>query len=191
MTRIIGSFDFLMLQCPTAIQYGGIVMSKYIDDSLNTGETVKYTARVSLWRYSFHFLIGAALALISLRGLVGSTQWLHSVSTALLIVALVVLVSPFIARSATELVITNKRLIAKYGLVTTHSIEIRFDKIETVRVSQGLLGRILNFGDIIVTGTGSTFDPIRGIAGATRFRTELNQAMDPGEPPASSAPSGT
>jgi uncharacterized membrane protein YdbT with pleckstrin-like domain len=157
-------------------------MSKYIDDSLNAGETVRYTARVSLWRYSFHFLIGAALALISLRGLVGATQWLHSVSTALL----VVLVSPFIARSATELVITNKRLIAKYGLVTTHSIEIRFDKIETVRVSQGLLGRILNYGDIIVTGTGSTFDPIRGIAGAARFRTELNQAMDPGEPPASS-----
>jgi uncharacterized membrane protein YdbT with pleckstrin-like domain len=158
-------------------------MSKYIDDSLNSGETVKYTARVSLWRYAFHFFIGAALMLISLRGLFESTQWLHSLSTALLVIALVVLVSPFIARSATELVITNKRLIAKYGLVSTHSIEIRFDKIETVRVSQGLLGRMLNYGDIIVTGTGSTFDPIRGIASATKFRTALNQAMDPGQSP--------
>jgi len=166
-------------------------MSKYVDDSLNAGETVKYTARVSLWRYTFNFLIGAALVLISLRGMFASTQSLHAVSTALLVIALVVLVAPFIARSATELVITNKRLIAKYGLVSTHSIEIRFDKIETVRVSQGLMGRILNYGDIIVTGTGSTFDPIRGIAGATKFRTELNHAMDPGEPPASSIPSGT
>jgi uncharacterized membrane protein YdbT with pleckstrin-like domain len=83
-------------------------------------------------------------------------------------------------------VITNKRLIAKYGLISTHSIEIRFDKIETVRVSQGLMGRILNYGDIIVTGTGSTFDPIRGIASATRFRTALNQAMDPGQSPTGS-----
>ena len=161
-------------------------MSKYIDDSLSTGETTKYTARVSLWRYSLHFLIGGALALSALRGLCGSTQSLHSISAGLLVIALVVLVSPFIARSATELVITNKRLIAKYGLISTHSIEIRFDKIETVRVSQGLMGRILNYGDIIVTGTGSTFDPIRGIASAAKFRTELNEAMDPGQPPASS-----
>jgi uncharacterized membrane protein YdbT with pleckstrin-like domain len=161
-------------------------MSKYIDDSLNSGETVQYTARVSLWRYAFHFLVGAVLALIALRGLFGSTQSLHSLSLGLLIIALIVLVAPFIARGATELVITNKRLIAKYGLVSTHSIEIRFDKIETVRVSQGLMGRILNYGDIIVTGTGSTFDPIRGIASATRFRTALNQAMDPSAPPASS-----
>jgi uncharacterized membrane protein YdbT with pleckstrin-like domain len=167
-------------------------MSKYIDDSLNAGETVKYTARVSLWKYAFYFLIGGALALISLRGLFGSMQSLHSPSIALLLIALVVLVSPFIARSATELVITNKRLIAKYGVMTTHSIEIRFDKIETVRVSQGLMGRILNYGDIIVTGTGSTFDPIRNIASAMKFRTELNQAMDPAaEPPPSSASSNT
>jgi uncharacterized membrane protein YdbT with pleckstrin-like domain len=165
-------------------------MSKYLDDSLNAGETVQYTARVSLWRYSFHFFIGFVLALISLRGFFGSTQSLHTLSAGLLIIALVVLVSPFIARSATELVITNKRLIAKYGLVSTHSIEIRFDKIETVRVSQGLMGRILNYGDIIVTGTGSTFDPIRGIASATRFRTALNQAMDPSGAPAGSVPPG-
>jgi uncharacterized membrane protein YdbT with pleckstrin-like domain len=161
-------------------------MSKYIEDSLSAGETVKYTARVSLWRYTFNFFIGAGLVLISLRGMFAATQSLHSVSTALLVIALVVLVAPFIARSATELVITNKRLIAKYGLISTHSIEIRFDKIETVRVSQGLMGRILNYGDIIVTGTGSTFDPIRGIASATRFRTALNQAMDPGQSPTGS-----
>jgi uncharacterized membrane protein YdbT with pleckstrin-like domain len=160
-------------------------MSKYTDDSLNAGETVQYTARVSLWRYTFHFLIGAVLALVSLRGLFGATQSIHALSGGLLVISLVVLVSPFVARSATELVITNKRLIAKYGLISTHSIEIRFDKIETVRVSQGLMGRILNYGDIIVTGTGSTFDPIRGIASATRFRSALNQAMDPAVSPAS------
>ena len=47
------------------------------------------------------------------------------------------------------------------------------------------MGRILNYGDIIVTGTGSTFDPIRGIASATGFRSALNQAMDPAVSPAS------
>jgi uncharacterized membrane protein YdbT with pleckstrin-like domain len=71
--------------------------------------------------------------------------------------------------------------MAKFGLVSTQSIEIRLDKIESVRVKQGLLGRFLNFGDIVVTGTGSTFDPIRNIADPLAFRAALNQAMDPVE----------
>jgi uncharacterized membrane protein YdbT with pleckstrin-like domain len=97
----------------------------------------------------------------------------------LLFIAIVLLIWPFVARRSTELAITDKRLIAKYGVLSTHSIEIRFDKIETVRVSQGIIGRLFNYGDVIVTGTGSTFDPIKNIASAMRFRTALNDAMDP------------
>jgi uncharacterized membrane protein YdbT with pleckstrin-like domain len=97
----------------------------------------------------------------------------------MLALGVILLAWPFIARRTTELVITDKRLIAKFGVVSTQSIEIRFDKIESVKVKQGLLGRILNYGDIIVTGTGSTFDPIRHIASAMKFRMALNQAMEP------------
>jgi uncharacterized membrane protein YdbT with pleckstrin-like domain len=166
-------------------------MGKYVDDSLGKGEAVQYTARVSLWRYAFNFFIGGILLLVSLPTLLGSVFSSSPAPLAaglwvLVFFALLVHAWPFIARGSTELVITDKRLIAKSGVISTHSIEIRFDKIETVRVSQGLMGRILNYGDIIVTGTGSTFDPIRNIARAMKFRTALNQAMDP-----SSAPSAT
>lgn len=99
-------------------------------------------------------------------------------NAALLVAGLVVFAWPLIARRSTELVITNKRLIAKSGIVSTQSIEIRFDRIESVRVNQSLLGRILNYGDIVVTGTGSTFDPIPNIASPMQFRTALNQAME-------------
>jgi hypothetical protein len=37
---------------------------------------------------------------------------------------------------------------------------------------------MLNYGDTVVTGTGSTFDPIRNVANAMKFRMALNQAMD-------------
>jgi len=108
---------------------------------------------------------------------------LGAVGALIFLAALALLVWPFIARRSTELAITDKRLIAKYGVLSTHSIEIRFDKIETVRVSQGIFGRLLNYGDIVVTGTGSTFDPIRNIGSAMRFRTALNDAMDPAPVP--------
>jgi uncharacterized membrane protein YdbT with pleckstrin-like domain len=75
-------------------------------------------------------------------------------------------------------VITSKRLIAKFGVLSTQSIDIRFDRIETVRVKQSLMGRIFNYGDIVVTGTGSTFDPIPNIANPMGFRAALNQALE-------------
>jgi uncharacterized membrane protein YdbT with pleckstrin-like domain len=175
-------------------------MGNYVDESLGKGETVKYTARVSLWRYWFNFIIGSFLALGSLplflMAIFASSKekehnpFVYSIAIWL-VVALCLLVWPFIARRSTELAITDKRLIAKYGVISTQSIEIRFDKIETVRVKQGLLGRMFNYGDIVVTGTGSTFDPIRNIANAKIFRNALNQAMDlvspPGKPAAAAA----
>jgi len=159
-------------------------MGRYVDESLGKGEAILYTARVSLWRYWFNFIVGSFFALIAIVAFLGSFASSRrdnsGYGTAIwFLVALLLLVWPFIARRSTELAITDKRLIAKYGVISTQSIEIRFDKIETVRVKQGLFGRMLNYGDIVVTGTGSTFDPIRNISNAKNFRNALNQAMDP------------
>jgi uncharacterized membrane protein YdbT with pleckstrin-like domain len=159
-------------------------VGEYVEQGLSQGEAVRYTARLSLWKYPWHFLIGAALAL---TGVVKSLASLNHSDAGgggtvfflgLLLVGAGVFLWPLLARRSTELVITDRRLIVKYGVISTQSIEIRFDKIETVRVSQGLVGRLLNYGDVVVTGTGSTFDPIGGIADALRFRAALNEAME-------------
>lgn len=158
-------------------------MGKFVEENLGSGEVVHYTATVSLWSYIFNFVIGGLLALVTVPALIASVfskgsgfmSWFEGI---LAVCAVLLIVWPFIARRSTELVVTDRRFIAKYGLVSTHSIEIRFDKIETVRVSQSLLGKMLSYGDIVVTGTGSTFDPIRNVANAMKFRMALNQAMD-------------
>jgi uncharacterized membrane protein YdbT with pleckstrin-like domain len=158
-------------------------MGKFVEENLGSGEVVRYTATVSLWSYIFNFVIAGLLALVTVPVLIASmfsksTGFMSSFEGILAVCAVLLIVWPFIARRSTELVVTDRRFIAKYGLVSTHSIEIRFDKIETVRVSQSLLGKMLNYGDIVVTGTGSTFDPIRNVANAMKFRMALNQAMD-------------
>ena len=161
-------------------------MSTYIAKNIGPGETVRYTAKLSLCRYCLYFIGGTLLGLPVLLGLItalfsSTNSPPPGMTTALVVVLLfvvVVFVWPFIARSSTELAITDKRLIVKYGLLSTHSIEIRFNKIETVRVSQGLVGKIFKYGDVIVTGTGSTFDPIRSIKNPMGFRAALSQAME-------------
>ena len=147
-------------------------MASYAEQSLASGESIKYSAQLSLWRFWLNLFFGRVLLLGSafeiLRSLFRSSSdgVGHSVASFGIEVAFVVapglLTWPFLARKATELVITNKRVVAKFGMISTHSIERRFGKIETVRVAQTLLGPMLNYGDIVVAGTGSTFEPIRG-----------------------------
>ena len=160
-------------------------MNTYTEQSLGQGETVRYTAALSLWGYFFNFLIGAIVLLVSLAGLMKSFAAPKNLQgpftttmVILVLVGLAILVLPFISRKSTELVVTDKRVIAKFGLVSTRSIEIRLDKIESVRVQQGLVGKIFNFGDITITGTGTTFDPVSRIARPLAFRNALNEAME-------------
>ncbi len=161
-------------------------MGNYVDNNLDRDETVKYSATVSLWKYWINFLIAGLIAAVALLGFAAylssksGTQSFTGPKFALvaLLISLASFAWPLVARKSTELVITSKRLIAKFGVVSTQSIDIRFDRIETVRIKQSLMGRIFNYGDIVVTGTGSTFDPIPNIANPMGFRTALNHAME-------------
>ena len=42
-----------------------------------------------------------------------------------------------------------------------------------VRVDQGLLGRLLGYGTIVVTGTGGTNEPFASIANPLEFRRQV------------------
>ena len=165
-------------------------LGSYVEKSLAPGEEIKYSASVSLWRYWARFFIGGFLIVSGISAFTAARNAgapVRVLSLSVLVLGLIVFCWPFLVRKSTELVVTNKRLIVKRGLVSTHSIEIRFEKIETVRVNQGLIGKVFKYGDILVTGTGSTFDPIPAISHPVEFRTALNQEMElsrPGSRPA-------
>jgi uncharacterized membrane protein YdbT with pleckstrin-like domain len=63
----------------------------------------------------------------------------------------------------TEHAVTSKRVIYKTGIIARKTEEQMLQKIETVEVSQGILGRILGYGDVKVTGTGASFVFFKGI----------------------------
>ena len=46
-------------------------------------------------------------------------------------------------------------------------------KVETIRVDQSILGRVLNYGTIVVTGTGGTNEPFTSIANPLEFRRQV------------------
>jgi uncharacterized membrane protein YdbT with pleckstrin-like domain len=69
-----------------------------------------------------------------------------------------------------EFVITNKRVIIKVGLISRRTLEMNLNKIETINVNQGILGRMLGYGTIVIIGSGGTKESFNGISDPLTFR---------------------
>jgi len=79
---------------------------------------------------------------------------------------------------STEIAITNRRIIAKFGFISRRTIEININQVEALRVDQGFWGRILNFGTIVISGTGSSLEPAPDIADPLVFRRKFMEATN-------------
>jgi uncharacterized membrane protein YdbT with pleckstrin-like domain len=78
----------------------------------------------------------------------------------------------------TEFAVTNRRVIAKSGFIRRNSLDLRLTKIESVEVNQNILGRMLSFGTITLTGTGGTHQSFRGIVDPVETKKKINHIIE-------------
>lgn len=131
-------------------------------------DRIVYRAKISGWIYFLPIILIIISVLI-----MSNSEELALVGALVFLVGLVDLVRRFIYVRFTELYITQKFTIAKYGLIRRETIEMLNDKVESIRVNQSILARILNYGNIIVVGAGGSSSPIRFIAEPLEFRRQL------------------
>jgi len=156
-------------------------MARYVETILGPGEYIVHVGRLSLWAILSSLLGGALLIVLAIALLlmpVGSPDVMHWLAGIIAAVGVLIIAAALVRRSSTELAVTNRRVIAKFGLVARSTVEMNLAKIESVRVEQTVMGRLLGYGSIIVTGTGSTMDPIRFIANPIAFRQAIQAATD-------------
>ena len=134
-------------------------MSSYVDDVLINDERVMYRARISRWSLWPFILLGVVL--LPAYG-IGLLFWLWA----------------WIVYATTELAITNKRVIAKTGLIERRTIEMFLEKIESIQVDQSVLGRLFNFGSVVVSGTGVHSAPFKSISDPLALRKHFMMAAD-------------
>ena len=79
-------------------------------------------------------------------------------------------------RSA-EFGVTNRRVIVKEGFIKRNTVEVFLKRVESVQVDQSIWGRILNFGTIIVSGTGGVNDPLSMIRAPLEFKKQVQQQL--------------
>ena len=130
----------------------------YIDDSLIEGEKILHRARVSWWSQFWLVFLGILLLV--------------------LVVGLAFLVAAWIRVRSTEIAITNRRVIAKFGFVKRDTVEINLEKVEALKVEQGFMGRMLNYGTVFISGAGTSVAPIKDIADPLVFRRKFMEATN-------------
>lgn len=147
-------------------------MSGYIESVIGKGEEIVYRAHVSWWGYFWSAAFGFLFLFVGLISVFQS----GAPGAVTLAIGIVLLLPSVIALLTTELVITNRRVVAKWGLISRDTIEMNLSKVETLKVKQSIMGRILGFGTIVVCGTGATQSPIKGIKDPLAFRRAFDGA---------------
>jgi len=159
-------------------------MSSYVESVLAPGEKIVHRPAISHWKFLVSYLVGvlflvaAFAALIIARNDVTTSRIMAAVAFA---IGFVVILVAVIRRRTTELVLTDRRIITKRGFISRDTVEMNLSKVESLHVDQSLLGRILNYGDVTVVGTGASLEPLRGIASPLELRRKLGEVSAPAE----------
>jgi uncharacterized membrane protein YdbT with pleckstrin-like domain len=81
-----------------------------------------------------------------------------------------ILLTPTLAYVSSELVITNVRVLIKTGIIRRQTLEMFISKIESIAIDQRFLGRVFDYGTVIVRGTGGFEERFEAIARPVEFR---------------------
>ena len=134
-------------------------MTSYVEAALVKDEQIVHVGHVSLW--SMWHLIALGIVLLPGLGL-----------------GLIFIGMAYVRYKTTELAITTRRVIVKHGFIRRRTVEININKVESIQVDQGILGRMFNFGTLVIAGAGDPQAPIAGISSPMEFRKAFIEAQD-------------
>jgi len=148
----------------------------YIDRNLIADERVVYRTRLH-WLLFAPYVLLIVVVLLPLAWFLAQAgqrelAWLP------IVLGLLTLLAAIVKRQSSDFAVTNKRVMMKSGVFSTRSIELLLGKIEAIAVHQGLLGRLLGYGDIVVTGSGGTREAFSSIQGPLQFRRAVQSVSD-------------
>lgn len=152
----------------------------YVDSNLMKNERVLYRAKI-------HWLIYSKPILLVALGIAATyaasnpdirAPWPGLVGILVILYGLIIGIAAIVTVLTTEMAVTNRRVIAKRGLIRRSTVELNHTKIETLGVDQGILDRIFGSGTVAIGGTGGVISRFPGIDNPLAFRREALQAAD-------------
>jgi len=147
----------------------------FIEKNLANNEKIVYRANLHWWIYVRGILlIVVGIIIVSVAS---GSKGAAGVGGILAFIGIIALISAFMRSSSSEFVVTNRRIMFKTGALNRKFIELQLNRAEGLRVEQGLLGRMLDYGTLVVTsgGIAEQFSPI---AKPYEFKKQINNAIE-------------
>ncbi len=132
----------------------------YLDKALAEGEAVLVEGRFH-WTYTFGawlvLFIGASISAalwIAYPEFLSAYPEYRWVAYAAIVPFGFQFLKLMIRKWSTEIAVTNRRYIYKRGWIARNTQELPLLRVEEVNLDQGVLGRLLGYGKVRVSGTG-------------------------------------
>jgi uncharacterized membrane protein YdbT with pleckstrin-like domain len=174
----------------------------YVDRNLVPGEMLLYRTRHH-WLVLLGPLFGGLLLLVpgiallveaiatrDTAGLVvGSTvispKLMVSFGAVLVVGAIITFSYGVAKRNATEMAVTNRRVLIKTGMSSRRTLDLMLSRVESIGVEESAVGRMLGYGSVVVRGTGGTPEPFLMIAHPQEFRRAVQEQIGAPQAPTS------
>jgi hypothetical protein len=170
-----------------------MVTMSYITRNLVPGETLLFQTRhhwvVLLGPLFVSVILGVpGVGLLADAGFEKNGNGVHAldslnpeglalIGAILLLAALATLAYGLTKRNATEMAVTNKRVLIKTGITNRRSLDLMLSKVESISVEETFVGRMLGYGSVMVRGTGGTPESFVLIAHPQKFRQSVQQQI--------------
>ena len=77
----------------------------------------------------------------------------------------------------TEYLVTNQKIMEKYGWISTHTDEMPLTRIENIIVNYTFWGKIFNYGTVICKGTNKDNVVFANVKDAESVKKQLNELI--------------
>lgn len=149
----------------------------YLESNLGKDEKIIVKAEVNNIAAVPNYFIGALFFIGGIVSLFGDISGLVFIGIILIALALAIVLPIMLSMKNTELGLTNKKIIGKCGVVNTKVMDSPLNKINTISVEQGLGGKILGYGKIVISTSSGGYN-FNYIYNADSFRSAVMEQID-------------
>lgn len=152
----------------------------YVTNSLQSDEQIVCETKVHwlIFLPSIIFAVIVAGGFFYAKSALGDSEAMATVLTyggyLFAFLVLCSFLSALLTYLGTECALTNKRVILKTGTLSHNALELRLSKCDSLRVDQGIFGRMFGYGTIVAM-TGGATNRFTFIADPIGFRNAINE----------------
>ncbi len=145
----------------------------YLKDSLINDEQLIYRTRLH-WVI---FLLPTIFSLVVFMFFIIDDISNNEISLLSAVIVIILWLYSFIYFKTSEFGVTNKRVLFKTGFIGRNSLEVFLTQVEAIEINQGIFGRLLNYGAVIVKGSGGSANSFFQINNPLEFKKKIQEQI--------------